>query len=59
MKVKIGPYKDFFGPYQIAEKILFWKNKYEDDSVHNLGVWLSGEYVKEPDQWLGKNLKIF
>ena len=58
MKVKIGPYKDFIGPYQIAEKILFWKNKHEDDSVHNLGRWLSGDHhEKDPNQWLGKNLK--
>ena len=26
MKVKIGPYKNWFGPYQLAEKILFWKD---------------------------------
>jgi hypothetical protein len=57
VKVKIGPYKNFFGPYQIAEKILFWKNKYEDDSVHKLGRWLSGDHEKDPNQWLGKNLK--
>ena len=24
MKVNIGPYKNYFGPYQIAEKIFFW-----------------------------------
>jgi hypothetical protein len=42
MKVKIGPYTNFIGPYQIAEKILFWKDKYEDDSVHKFGEWLSG-----------------
>jgi hypothetical protein len=57
MRVKIGPYKNFFGPYQIAEKILFWKDKYEDDIVDKFGRWLSGDYVKEPDQWLGKNVK--
>ena len=57
MRVKIGPYKNFFGPYQIAEKILFWKDKYEDDMVHKFGRWLSGDYVKEPDQWVGKNVK--
>jgi hypothetical protein len=55
MRVKIGPYKDFIGPYQIAEKILFWKDKNTDDTVPKLGRWLSGDYVKEPDQWLGKN----
>lgn len=24
MKVKIGPYIEWFGPYQLAEKLLFW-----------------------------------
>jgi hypothetical protein len=28
MKVYIGPYMTWVGPYQIAEKILFWKDKY-------------------------------
>jgi hypothetical protein len=34
MKVYIGPYRDYFGPYQIADKIFFWVNKngiYADD----------------------------
>ena len=26
MKVSIGPYIDYIGPFQIAEKILFWKD---------------------------------
>lgn len=44
MRVKIGPYKNWFGPYQIAEKILFWKDKYSgDDTIHNFGRWLSGD----------------
>jgi hypothetical protein len=54
MRVKIGPYKDFIGPYQIAEKILFWKDKYEDDTVHKFGCWLSGDYVKEPNHLFSK-----
>jgi hypothetical protein len=41
MKVKIGPYKHWVGPYQIAEKILFWKDKYEDFTVYAFGDWLS------------------
>jgi hypothetical protein len=28
MKVYMGPYTTWVGPYQIAEKILFWKDKY-------------------------------
>jgi len=42
MKVYIGPYKNWIGPYQIAEKILFWMNKDTDNRVHNFGTWLSG-----------------
>lgn len=36
MKVYIGPYKNWFGPYQLAEKIFFWMNK-EDDRIDKLG----------------------
>lgn len=51
MKVVIGPYKSWIGPYQIAEKILFWIPKYDkstfeytksyDKYVHGFGEWLS------------------
>ena len=40
MKVHIGPYKNWIGPYQIAEKILFWKND-ENDAVEKLGERLA------------------
>jgi hypothetical protein len=40
MKVYIGPYTNWFGPYQLAEKILFWKER-GDDRVHQLGEWLA------------------
>ena len=43
MKVKIGPYVNWIGPYQIAEKLLFWKDKYKDDTVHKFGRWLAGD----------------
>jgi len=36
MKVTIGPYTSWLGPYQLAEKLLFWKDK-DDDSVYELG----------------------
>ena len=50
MKVKIGPYRSWIGPYQIAEKLCFWARKEEDeygfkrtpDWVHDFGTWLSG-----------------
>lgn len=47
MKVNIGPYRTWIGPYQIAEKILFWLDKYEDDRVHDFGHWLAGGDEKE------------
>lgn len=40
MKVNIGPYRRWIGPYQIAEKICFWWDK-EDDRVFAFGHWLA------------------
>lgn len=58
MKVKIGKYKNWIGPYQIAEKLCFWARKETDeygfkskpDWVHNFGTWLSGG--EDQDSWL-------
>ena len=50
MKVYIGPYTNWIGPYQIAEKLLFWKDRYHPDyktaernreEVHKFGEYLS------------------
>lgn len=58
MKVKIGPYKNWFGPYQLAETLLFWIPKEKDeygflrtaDRVHNFGEWLAhGSIQAEPE----------
>lgn len=46
MKIYIGPYKNWFGPYQLAEKILFWKDK-NSDEVMNLGSWLAHGHAYE------------
>jgi len=59
MKVKIGPYKAWIGPYQIAEALCFWAkpvvdkygSKSKPDWVHDFGTWLSGG---EKDSWLLK-----
>lgn len=53
MKVRIGNYVNWIGPYQIAEKILFWKDKYEDRSVHKFGRWLA-ENKNGDESWLAK-----
>ena len=60
MKVKIGPYKNWVGPFQIAEFLCFWARKEKDeygyghtaDWVHNFGEWLSGG--EKEDSWLMK-----
>jgi hypothetical protein len=33
MKIKIGGYKSWIGPYQIADKIFFWHEKYPEDAL--------------------------
>jgi hypothetical protein len=57
MKVYIGPYKSFFGPYQLAETLCFWAKPVEDEHgfkskpqwVHNFGEWLAhGSVAPEP-----------
>lgn len=57
MKVNIGPYNHWFGPYQLAQKILFWIPEERDDHgfpctaarVHRFGEWLAhGSIAPEP-----------
>ena len=59
MKVKIGPYKNWFGPYQLAELLCFWAKetvvdeygmKSKPDYVHHFGEWLAhGSVWPEPE----------
>ena len=58
MKVKIGKYTSWFGPYQLAETLCFWAKDVEDeygmkskpDWVHNFGEWLAhGSVEPEPE----------
>jgi hypothetical protein len=57
MKVNIGPYTRWFGPYQLAEKLCFWVKPIKDewgfedkpDWVHSFGEWLAhGSVLPEP-----------
>lgn len=57
MKVDIGPYKNWFGPYQLAEALCFWATPVKDkfgieskpDWVHNFGEWLAhGSVLPDP-----------
>jgi hypothetical protein len=41
MKVNIGPYKTWFGPYQLAEALCFWvKNKPDELGVPTKPRWV-------------------
>jgi len=61
MKVKIGKYKNWYGPYQLAETLCFWAKEVEDeygmkskpDWVHNFGEWLAHGNV-EPEAEVGE-----
>lgn len=55
MKVKIGKFKSWFGPYQLAEKLCFWAKKKKDkygfedkpDWVHDFGEFLAHGSVEK------------
>ena len=58
MRVKIGKYVDWFGPYQLADALCFWVPKVKDeygmedkpDWVHKFGEWLTyGSVAPEPE----------
>jgi len=58
MKIKIGPYKNWFGPYQLAELLMFWVPEEKDEygiphtavRVHKFGEWLAhGSIEPEPE----------
>lgn len=65
MRVKIGPYKNWFGPYQLAEKLMFWVPKEKDEygfphtakRVHRFGEWLAHGNI-EPDPEVGEVAKM-
>ena len=61
MRVRIGPYVNWFGPYQLAEKLCFWAREEKDefgfpqkpDWVHDFGEWLAHGSV-EPEPKVGE-----
>lgn len=58
MRVRIGNYCNFIGPYQIAEKILFWKKKYDDEIVHKFGELLAKiEWLVKLCEWIDSKRK--
>jgi hypothetical protein len=65
MKVFIGPYRNWIGPYQIADAVFFWLEKWPNDELEQrwdyqlhdkFGKWLADSWVNNFCQWLyGKN----
>jgi hypothetical protein len=61
MRVKIGPYPQWWGPYQIAELLCWWAKPVTDeygfktkpDWVHDFGTWLA-ENRDGSDSWVTK-----
>jgi hypothetical protein len=59
MKIFLGPYTNWIGPYQIAEFLCFWAKPVEDEHgiprrpewVHEFGTWLA-ENKHGEDSWL-------
>ena len=48
MKVYIGPYTTWLGPYQIADKIPF----ISEDTRNKIGDWLANTWVNDFCNWL-------
>lgn len=65
MKVSIGNYPDWIGPYQIADAVFFWLDKWPSDELEQrwdyqlhdkFGKWLADSWVNDFCHWLyGKN----
>ena len=61
MKIFLGNYINYIGPYQLAEKLLFWKDK-NSSQVNDLGHFLKHGYIqseKEKKEEDEKNFSSF
>jgi hypothetical protein len=61
MKIYIGPFKNWVGPYQIVEALFFWQQRYPDEKLaerwdyrlsDRLGDWLASTPVTALCQWI-------
>jgi hypothetical protein len=66
MKINIGPYPNWWGSYQIAEKIFFWIPKYDENYSRTeqykeypeaLGKWLSKTWFNDLLVWIHSKQK--
>ena len=54
MKVKLGPYRSWIGPYQIADMVFFWHEKYPGDELeqrwdYRLHDWFGNWLAEDKD----------
>ena len=61
MKVYIGPYTRWVGPYQLVDGLFFWHEKYPEDGLENrwdyrlhdkLADWLASTWVATFCEWI-------
>lgn len=65
MRVKIGKYKNWFGPYQVAESLCFWAKDVKDehgfkskpDWVDKFGEFLSNTWLYKFLLWIDEKKK--
>jgi len=65
MKVKIGPYLTWYGPYQIADYVFFWTKRRYDDELERwdyklkdqFGDWLADTWVGTFCNWIQEKRK--
>jgi hypothetical protein len=65
MKVKIGPYLTWYGPYQIADYVFFWTKRRYDDELERwdyklkdqFGDWLADAWVGTFCNWIHEKRK--
>lgn len=66
MKVKIGKYLHWWGPYQIVDAIFFWQDKYANDELakrwdyrlkDRLSEWLASTWVAGACSWVYEKRK--
>jgi hypothetical protein len=63
MKLYIGPYKNYWGPYQIVDAVFFWHDHYPSDDLidrwdyrlhDRIGEWLSTTWVDDFCNWFDR-----
>ena len=66
MKIKLGKYIHWVGPYQIADIVFFWLEKYPPPELENrwdyrlhdqFGVWLASTWVADFCEWVQSKRK--